>query len=237
MNAERIIVVDYARCAKALLRNIGLILIVTVLCVVVGAAGAYLFMDHADIYEARASVISNAGDVYEETLDVVQYADIVKSLKVADRAAEILDDSRVDRYRIYNMIEVEYDDSPYTTVSSAVINILAQSTDADEAVRVVNAVAQAFVVEAFNITDTDRFEILDQASESERIYVAQKQMMTVTVAAGIIGLLMVCAIIAIREMLSLRLQTVKDGTLYGELDIMGVIPVYDKNVERYSPPR
>lgn len=227
MSAEKIIEIDYNRCGKALLRNIPLILAITILCTFIGAIVIYSTMETEDLYEARASVFSVSGDVYEETLDVVQYADIVKSLKVGQRAAMILNDPNMDEYKIYDMVEVLYDDSPYTTISSAVINIHTQSTDSNMAIKVVNAVAEAFTIESFDITGSDRFKVLDTATSSIKVYDAQKKMSVYLLVLGIAILILVCFLIVMIEILSLRLNTVKDGTLNGKLDIIGVVPYID----------
>jgi len=228
MSTERIIEIDYKRCGKALLNNIPLIIAVTMLFTFIAATIIYHTVDKEDIYETRASVFSISGDVYEETLDVVQYADIVKSLKVAKRAALILNDSSIDEYDIYNMVEVDYDDSPYTSISSAVININTTSTNGSEAIKVANAVAEAFTTEVFSITGHNRFRVLDIATTSLKTYNAQKKMFEYTAIAGIIGLLLICFILVMLEILSLRLKTIKDGTLNGKLDIIGIIPIYKR---------
>ena len=223
---ERIIQIDYMRCLKALLRKLPLALLVAFAFGIAGAICSYFFLDSNDEYTARASVYTRTTNEYGNAAEGVQYAELAKSLTVAERALEIMGTgATVTKYEVYDMIEVRYDNENAYVNSSAVISLYATHTDPQTAINVINAVAQAFVAEVTYIVKEDtQISVLDQASVAAVTYQAQQQFWMVTGLAALAGFILVCIIVVLREILSLRLNTVADGTLYGKLAIIGVIP-------------
>jgi len=222
---QQIMNIDYAKCLKIVISKIPLALLIATLGAISCAIVCFYTLEKEDIYSARASVLTRSTNEYGNAAEGVQYAELVKSLTVANRAMRILGERAPSQYEIYDMVSVEFDNSsPYVT-SSAVINIHASAKNPADAIAVANAVAQAFVDEV-NILikrDTD-ISLLDSASVAPRTYNARREMIKYSVIAAAAGLLLVCAIAVIIDILSFRLISVQDGTLFGKLEVIGVIP-------------
>ena len=169
---------------------------------------------------------------YSESAEGIQaiktYSEIVKSLKVAERAALILGDDSLDKFTIYDMIEVEEaktDANGYRIEDNAMINIHAYSTNEEDAIRVVNAVADAYVMEVASITLTETIRVLDQAYTTTLKYNAIKNQLLYIGIFAAIGLILSCGIIICQEIFSTKVLSIQQGTLYNELDLIGIIPI------------
>ena len=234
MDFGRIIEIDFLRCFKAIFRNIKWVILSTFAFLFVGIMVAVLCLDTENVYDAKASVYSIAYGSYSESADGIQairtYRDIVKSVRVAERAAVLLGDSSLDKYAIYDMIEVEEGEvNDYGIESeSSIINIHAKSTNPEDAIRVANAVASAYAMEVTSITNSDSVQVLDEAYYCEVTYNALKQQIIYTVLITAVGMLLAIAVIVLMEIFSTKIVSVEQGSLYGELDIIGVIPKQEK---------
>lgn len=234
MDFGRIIEIDFVRCFKALLKNLKWIICSTILFFVIGILVAVFYVDTENVYDAKSSVYSIAYGSYSESAEGINairtYSEIVKSLRVSERAALLLGDDSLDKFTIYDMIEVEQalDANGYPEEESAIINIHAYSTNKEDAVRVANAVANAYVMEVTSITLTDSVQVLDEAYNCEIMYNARKQQLIYIAAITAIGILLSCAIIVLHEIFSSRIRSLNQGSLYGELEIIGVIPMQEK---------
>ena len=235
MDFSRIIEIDFGRCFKALFKNLKWIICTAVLFFVIGVLGAVFYVDTQNVYDAKSSVYSIAYGSYSESAEGINaiktYAEIVKSLKVSERAALLLGDDSLDKFTIYDMIEVEGDEvdaNGYPTDESAIINIHAYSTNKEDAIRVANAVANAYVMEVTSITMSDSVQVLDEAYNCDIMYNAPKQQIIFIAALTLLGIVLSCAVIVLHEIFSSKIVTLKQGSLYGELDIIGVIPMQEK---------
>ena len=234
MDFGRIIEIDFFRCFKAIFRNIKWVILSTFAFLFVGIMVAVLCLDTENVYDAKASVYSIAYGSYSESADGIQairtYRDIVKSVRVAERAAVLLGDSSLDKYAIYDMIEVEEGEvNDYGIESeSSIINIHAKSTNPEDAIRVANAVASAYAMEVTSITNSDSVQVLDEAYYCEVTYNALKQQIIYTVLITATGMLLAMVVIVLMEIFSTKIVSVEQGSLYGELDIIGVIPKQEK---------
>lgn len=234
MDFGRIIEIDFLRCLKAVFKNIKWVILSTFAFLFIGIMVAVLYLDTENVYDAKASVYSIAYGSYSESADGIQairtYRDIVKSVRVAERAAVLLGDSSLDKYAIYDMIEVEEGEvNDYGIESeSSIINIHAKSTNPEEAIRVANAVASAYAMEVTSITNSDSVQVLDEAYYCEVTYNALKQQILYTAVIAIAGMLLAIVVIVLMEIFSTKIVSVEQGSLYGELDIIGVIPKQEK---------
>lgn len=235
MDFGRVIEIDFVRCFKALLKNLKWIIYSTVLFFVIGIFVAVFFVDTKNVYDAKSSVYSIAYGSYSESAEGINaiktYSEIVKSLRVSERAALLLGDDSLDKFTIYDMIEVEepvLNSYGYVEEESAIINIHAYSTNKEDAVRVANAVANAYVMEVTSITMSNSVQVLDEAYNCDITYNARKNQLLYIVVITAIGLLLSCAIIVLHEIFSSRIRSLKQGSLYGELEIIGVIPMQEK---------
>ena len=235
MDFGRIIEIDFGRCFKALYKNLKWIICSTVLFFIIGILVAVFYVDTKNVYDAKASVYSIAYGSYSESAEGINairtYSEIVKSLRVSERAALLLGDDSLDKFTIYDMIEVEeaaLDANGYPEEESAIINIHAYSTNKEDAIRVANAVANAYVMEVTSITLTDSVQVLDEAYNCDVMYNARKQQLIYLAAITAVGILLSCAIIVLHEIFSTRIHSLKQGSLYGELEIIGAIPMQEK---------
>lgn len=232
MNDARLIEIDFLRCIKSLWEHIRLILAVTAFSLLAGAILSWFTLERENIYEAVSSVYINADGTAYETAEssqmLVAYIDVIKSLKVAERASILLGNEGMNKYEISEMVNVDYQNNDYATFKSTVIRIRVSSKDSTAAVNVANAVAQAFSLEMASITGKNDVQVLDEANGAVKIYNAKKQLVLVTGLITVGGCILICAMIVLYEIFSFRLNTIKDGTLYGQLDIIGVIPEYEK---------
>lgn len=232
MNDARLIEIDFLRCIKSLWEHIRLILAVTAFSLLAGAILSWFTLERENIYEAVSSVYINADGTAYETAEssqmLVAYIDVIKSLKVAERASILLGNEGMNKYEISEMVNVDYQNNDYATFKSTVIRIRVSSKDSTAAINVANAVAQAFSLEMASITGKNDVQVLDEANGAVKIYNAKKQLLLVTGLITVGGCILICAMIVLYEIFSFRLNTIKDGTLYGQLDIIGVIPEYEK---------
>lgn len=232
MNDARLIEIDFLRCIKSLWEHIRLILAVTAFSLLAGAILSWFALERENIYEAVSSVYINADGTAYETAEssqmLVAYIDVIKSLKVAERASILLGNEGMNKYEISEMVNVDYQNNDYATFKSTVIRIRVSSKDSTAAINVANAVAQAFSLEMASITGKNDVQVLDEANGAVKIYNAKKQLVLVTGLITVGGCILICAMIVLYEIFSFRLNTIKDGTLYGQLDIIGVIPEYEK---------
>lgn len=232
MNDARLIEIDFLRCIKSLWEHIRLILAVTAFSLLAGAILSWFALERENIYEAVSSVYINADGTAYETAEssqmLVAYIDVIKSLKVAERASILLGNEGMNKYEISEMVNVDYQNNDYATFKSTVIRIRVSSKDSTAAINVANAVAQAFSLEMASITGKNDVQVLDEANGAVKVYNAKKQLVLVTGLITVGGCILICAMIVLYEIFSFRLNTIKDGTLYGQLDIIGVIPEYEK---------
>lgn len=232
MNDARLIEIDFLRCIKSLWEHIRLILAVTAFSLLAGAILSWFALERENVYEAVSSVYINADGTAYETAEssqmLVAYIDVIKSLKVAERASILLGNEGMNKYEISEMVNVDYQNNDYATFKSTVIRIRVSSKDSTAAINVANAVAQAFSLEMASITGKNDVQVLDEANGAVKIYNAKKQLLLVTGLITVGGCILICAMIVLYEIFSFRLNTIKDGTLYGQLDIIGVIPEYEK---------
>lgn len=235
MDFSRIIEIDFSRCLKALWIHISWIIASVVSFFIIGILVAVFYLDTENVYDAKSSVYSITYGSYADSANGIQaiktYSDIVKSLRVAERAALLLGDDSLDKFTIYEMIEVEEPEPNslgYVTDDSSIIQIHASATDKEDAIRVANAVANAYVMEVTSITNSDSVQVLDEAYTCEITYNALKQQLIYIGLFTAIGLILGCAIIVLCEIFSIKITSLQQGSLYNQLDIIGVIPEQEK---------
>lgn len=235
MEFSRIIEIDFMRCLMALKNNVKWIVLACVSFFAIGVLVAIYYLDTENVYDAKSSVYSIAYGSYSESAEGINaiktYSEMIKSLRVSERAALLLGDDSLDKFKIYDMIEVEeaaMNEFGYATEESSIINIHAYSESKEDAIRVANAVANAYVMEVSSITLTDSVSVLDEAYSCNIKYNALKQQIIyISIITGI-GLLLSSFVILLFEVFSPKIVTLKQGSLYGELDIIGVIPMQEK---------
>ena len=111
--------------------------------------------------------------------------------------------------------------------NSTVYYIYASSVDNYEAVRVANAVAEAFVIEIRNITGDENVQILDEAVESSLTFSGRSNQIKNIILITLIGVFLCVITIVAISFFSTKIVTVKECSDNGELKILGVIPDFD----------
>ena len=170
-------------------------------------------------YIASVSLYSAAYGSVTETTQVAKimqsYANVIASNKITERAASILGDNTITGSYIRSIIGVRYDEL------SPIIYISASDTNQMRAIVIVNAVAEAFIIEAQNLTGSEGVQILDKANAA---YPVSKGVRKYTMLGGLGGILVMALLIAFIEIFSDRVYRVEDAELDGKLEIIGIIP-------------
>lgn len=228
---ERIIYIDYMRLLRALRAKISFVVTVMLVLGLIGAVGIFIISDGNDKYTARSSVYTTSTNEYGNAAEGVQYAEIVKSMAVAESVKASLGEqiSDLSATDIYSMIEVVYDNDVVYVNSSAIIDIFVTADNATDAALIADSVAVAFVDVVSHIADnTAKLGVLDVADSPEKTVNARKDFLKYTAVFLVLGFVIGCLIVLIPEILCLRLVTVRDGTLQGRLDLIGAIPYFEQ---------
>ena len=173
-------------------------------------------------YKASANLYCPLTENYAQAASFTQvvsgYSSLIKSQKVAERAISSLGNTDLTYRQIQNMVSYS---QPSNGVN-LVINVT--SNDADEAVAVANAVANAFVEEIRIMTGTDAVQILsaaDSASLAENGLISLWESRIMFFIAGVV---LMAFLIFIKELFSDKLRSTDQCLLTDEDVILGVIP-------------
>ena len=213
---DKTIKIDIGRCIRVVLKKWYLVFAVGLVIGMVMYAVTY---DTPQYYSATTSVYSAASGSYSETAQAINamqlYTEVIGSYKLAERAASIINDSRIDANMVKGMTSAYYkNDSP-------VIYITAKSTDPTLVIPVANALAQSLVIETQSVTGSQAIQVLDQATAVSYISRGVKTRVAVAVFAGVV---ITALILVVIELLSDRVYRVEDAELNGKLEIIGIIP-------------
>lgn len=212
MNRE--INIDLKRCLREVFRKWWIIAIIGVVFFVI----AYLVSiknSRGDEYTAEATVFS-VTDYSALTL----YSDIITSSKVCERAASLLRSPELNADAIKKMISVK--------TYSLVLGIHATSSNAEHAILVANAVANAFIEEVNNITSNNVARLLDKATNVELTYNMQLEHWKFRIVVTLAGIGLVCVWMMARVVFSRKVYNLSDIGLDGEIDVIGSIPLFQK---------
>lgn len=238
MNEDRIIEIDFAQCIRTIFQKWPAILAMAGVGIILAGIITFFVAEQEDMYEATSSVYCTMEDSYNytqaaESIQMMNmYVDIITSSRVAERANKILGNAYPDSETILKMLTIdsgEESNKNYYGVlnSSIVIKIKAQSVNEAEAVDVANAMAEAYTLEMTSITGNSSVRLLDSAQMATIVYEAEKQNMLYMAIGAAIGMFIALAWIAIKEIFVVNLNTINDATLFGKLEIIGVIPDFD----------
>ncbi len=202
-----------------------LILVISIFCFLIGVF-VTLNQPVRNVYSARTTVYSATYGSYQQSLAgtnaMIDYADIVSSKKVCQRAASILDAAGLTGDEIQAMISADFNSNSY------IMNIYANSTEPVLAKKVANAVAQAFVIEMNGITGGESIQLLDEAEHYFLSYNGAKKLMLRRLLFGLSGLILSVAFIVVSELLSGRIKTIEQCVSLSEGKVLGMIPYIEK---------
>lgn len=217
--------INVLKCFRELIRKWWIIVITMISLFLVS-----LFMTSKsgeDNYIAVSTVYSVAYGSYQESVEgaaaMQTYSEIITSSKVTERAALLLGEQNITGETIKSLISISF-----TGEASSILSIQAFYNNPDVAVGIVNAVAEAFVIEVRNITGENNVQVLDKATEAGLYYSANAQQNKIRVFAVLLGFILSCAGIVCHTVFTSRIGSIKECTLDGELDLIGVIPRSDK---------
>ncbi|OUQ16214.1 hypothetical protein B5E84_12625 [Lachnoclostridium sp. An14] len=232
MELSRIISIDFGYCLIVLKKSIPRILVAAMVGTAIGILAALLYVNPENSYRALATVYSFADGSYDESAQGLNalkvYSEIVKSRKVAERARVLLGPTHLTVGQIYDMISTDarvIQGSTYVYENNtAVLKIYADSSRQTDSVAVVNAVADAFVQEINNLSDSNTMRVLDYSQGAGKTYDATKQRSLTVIFCTVGGAFVYILIRILTVVLSFRIETLKDVQLYGQLAVLGVIP-------------
>lgn len=234
MNFQRAIDVDVMQCLMVLRKNLVKIIAALLIGLLIGTGCAFGLEDNwEDQYTASASVYSLVDSSYEDSAIGISairaYSYIVKSYSVAQQIADKLEGSDLNAQEIYDMLRIDDQVIQGTTYvyenQASVLTIYADYSDPQVAMMVANTAADVFIKNVNQIFPQDYLRVLDYAYDTEKTFNVVKRF-SLYIAAGGIGvtLLAVGALIS-TVVFAKRVVTTGDCSLYGELDVLGVIPV------------
>ena len=217
---ERIIEIDFHRCWRAVLRRLTALLMALIFGLVAGFGVSLAFFEGKNEY----SVYTEVSCIAATDISVVPfYAELVKTANVAQRAAALLDNT-VTTSQIIEIIKANYSENLYSGIP--VIEIGAITRDPEATIAIVDAVTEAFIVELQGLLQNETVRRLGNSCNVVQLYNATATRLLVTGATALLFVVLLAGIIVLREILALRLCTVKDGLLGGQLKLLGVIPRY-----------
>lgn len=227
--------IDIGRCVRALWLKKWIILVITILFAVIGVA--VTIEERENTYSATATVYSAAFGSYAESKTGISamndYVDVATSHKVCQRAAYMLGRNGVDAATVMKSIKVVESEtstgksaSSYLSSDSAIIIITAETNDANVSMEMADAVAEAFVLEMENIIGTDSVQILDEAYDYEISSVGEIERWKIRIIAMGLGFVLSCCMVVFFEIFDGYVRTVREGSIRGDLPVIGVIPEY-----------
>jgi capsular polysaccharide biosynthesis protein len=209
---------DFKLALFELWRNKILILLVTLAGIFLGLL-ITSYMSNSHFYTATTSVYATTYGFYQMTATEVQtmvnYSDVVSSTKVCEYAASLINDSSITADDIQNMIGMKFSDSSY------VMKISATYDDPALVIKIVNAVAEAFVTEISNITGSTSIQILDEA---DSCYVYQSNTVNkirLLFAGG--AFVLICGGIVLKSLFSNKVRSIEQ-CIENEGELLGIIP-------------
>ncbi len=151
---------DFKLCLLAIWKRRIIIIAISVLFFLVSIL-ITLGKEPVQYYSAMATVYSAFYGSYEESVDgaaaMNHYSELVSTKKVCERAAAMIGDSRITAEDVQEMIYAS------SSPNSVIMSISASSLNPETAIKVANAVADAFVIEIRTITGSEAIQLLDGA--------------------------------------------------------------------------
>lgn len=215
--------INLKRCFYELLKKTPVIIIVTVLTAIIGFVFALVTASESTYYGV-SSVCSLVYGSYDETISgqdmLSAFSSISESSRVANRAAIILGDDNIDGEKIKSMINI----MSSSETSAGVIDIYAYAQSPELAVKVSNAVADAFVIELKNITSLENVQVLDRAQTAKVYTDKSTQRVKIVLIFAVMGFLLACATVVLMTIFSSKVISLEECLLNDELNLIGVIP-------------
>lgn len=214
---DPIIEIDVMRCWRAVCRKALALLLVFVLGLPAG------FGVHRALFEQENEYAACTEVLVSELYIVPTCAEVAKTETVLQRAAGRLDGA-YSADRISSLLQVNYRENVIANIP--VVQICISSRDAEEAAAIAQAVTEAYVEVLHALMGPEVAYRLSTSASVTVLYNAGRTCLLVTLGTACLLAALAVAVIVLREILALRLTTVKDGVLGGQLKLLGVIPRY-----------
>ena len=180
-----------------------------------------------NLYYASTSLYSPISTDYNESVTLTQavtnYSSLIKSQKVAERAISIMGSTELTYRQVQNMT------SYYVSSTGTDITITVVSANPDEAVSVVNAVANAYIEEMRTMTGMDAVQVLTSAMNanlSENGLVSLWKKRIVFFAAGFV---VMAFLIFVLELFSDKIRSAEQCFINDDDVIIGILPEVKEN--------
>lgn len=213
--------IDLSKILQILRKNIKLLVILSVICLLISAIVTFIFLDSK--YEASTQVLVNqkesdsqmmAQEVQSNIQLVNTYSEIVKSPRIIDKVSKKLD-------RAYSTSELSSMISVSNQAESQLLNIAVESKSEGDSEKIANTVAQVFSKEVPDIMSVDNVSILSEADDTAK-QVAPKTMPNLLL--GVVGgFLIALIIIFTKEILDKRIKSEEDVENELNIPVLGSI--------------
>ena len=213
--------IDLSKILQILRKNIKLLVILSVICLLISAIVTFIFLDSK--YEASTQVLVNqkesdsemmAQEVQSNIQLVNTYSEIVKSPRIIDKVSKKLD-------RAYSTSELSSMVSVSNQSESQLLNIAVESKSEGDSEKIANTVAQVFSKEVPDIMSVDNVSILSEADDTAK-QVAPKTVINMVIGV-VIGLIIALLIIFIKELLDKRIKSEEDVEKELKIPVLGSI--------------
>lgn len=208
-------------------KRIKLILLITIGCTLVSAALSFFVIKPT--YEADATIIvgklqaneknnTQYNDVMMYQNLVKTYAQIAQSNRVAEKSADKLN-GKIKSEQLQKIVKVT------TQQGTQILEIKAQSKNAQEAVNIVKAVSSTFIDESKKIFPTGGdIQIMDEPKFPDAP-VKPKKALNIAIAF-FLGLMISVGLTFVLEYMDSTIKSEEDVDKYLELPVIGIIPKY-----------
>lgn len=238
MNQNKILCIDFQYNWLVLKRHLIWAVLLGLIGFLAGLAGSRQIIPSRNNYRAKATVYSFVDASPDQTMLGINamrtYSEIIKSQEIAQMAAELLNDPQLTEDAIYAMLST---DSRYVVTStaryennSALIPVYADSTNRQQSIRVANAAADAFAEKINLLMGEEIVQVLDYAESAQRTTNRGLQQFMIAVGCMVFAAGMTLLVPIVSIVLSPRIQTMMDLSLYGQIRVLGVLPKQKKRV-------
>lgn len=228
MNYENELEIDLGRCFRALLKKWHFM---AVMAVIFGVAGIALTLEpQDDMFTASSTVYSMSTESYSYAQQGVSamndYLNVATSMKVSERAALLMGDSRVTGEDVMKMTTASTGKKETTSssIDSTIITITSETNDPVLSMEMAKAVAEAFVMEMENILGNDSIKVLDEPYAYKQTQNGVQLQWLIRIALFMVGAMIAAGIIMVMEIFDNKTSTIRECTMREQLPVIGVIP-------------
>ena len=209
-----------------------IIMAVTLITISISAVVSFFVLE--PVYESGTSLIINR--IENETERYLDFDDVVLNQKLVNTYGKIAKSDAVLKKTMENfnmdMDVDEFSKMVSTTIfaDTEIIEISVMSKSPDEAASIANNIAVSFIDEIKRTMGTENVKVLDMAEVPKSP--AKPEKMLIIIVTGFIGMIMGLFIAFSKEYIDSTIKTPRDVERKLGIQIMGVIPSYEKPKHR-----